>query len=661
MSDITGASVESEAPVNPYSLLDAVNRSSGSVNAACLIFLGLMTYVLITVACISHKDLLLNNDIVLPILQVKIDLTRFFLFAPIVLVLLHMGVIGQLVVLARKALEFASAIRMLETTEQRSHPLRLELDNFFFVQAIAGPERSRIMSCFLYGMSWLTLVVLPVALLLLTQLVFLPFHDVTITTANQLAVIADIALLMLIGVFLMRSDTSFFRAFWRTGLHNPGSLFFAAAVLAAAAFFSLAVATVPDNAGGKGRLSFLASSDGALLGLFNRNLNVADIDLVVDKDVSPQEPSISLRGRDLRFAKLDRADLHQADMTGANLDGASLAGADLRNIWLQCADVGVAILTENRRLAKCASARGANFAKARLSNARISGVDLTGARFEGAHMEGATLAHSTLAGAMFANAHLEGADVSGGVALQGANFLLASLAGADLSGAEMQRADFSSAGLIGANLSLAGLEGAVLQNAELDGANLQMARLYGADLTGARLPGADLTEARVWQTQPPSSEAMTLSDASQIVLAPPDEEGIVTLQTAVGSLEQGPLKARVAEALATFADPAAVRAWATSPQQQVWVLQTRAGETPGAGDTYKSSLTDYLAKLACRARFADGSVAAGIAKRAMGQGFKGDVPTIYQRLRASDCGASASLPARLMRDLASAADAEKRQ
>ena len=33
---------------------------------------------------------------------------------------------------------------MLETTEQRTHPLRLELDNFFFVQAIAGPERSRI-------------------------------------------------------------------------------------------------------------------------------------------------------------------------------------------------------------------------------------------------------------------------------------------------------------------------------------------------------------------------------------------------------------------------------------------------------------------------------------------------------------------------------------
>ena len=57
---------------------------------------------------------------------------------------------------------------------------------------------------------------------------------------------------------------------------------------------------------------------------------------MVDKDVSPGEATLSLRNRDLRFARLDRSDLHQADMTGANLDGASLVGADLRGVWLQC-------------------------------------------------------------------------------------------------------------------------------------------------------------------------------------------------------------------------------------------------------------------------------------------------------------------------------------
>ena len=42
----------------------------------------------------------------LPILQVKIQLKQFFQFAPIVLVLFHLGIMAQLVLLARKTLEF---------------------------------------------------------------------------------------------------------------------------------------------------------------------------------------------------------------------------------------------------------------------------------------------------------------------------------------------------------------------------------------------------------------------------------------------------------------------------------------------------------------------------------------------------------------------------
>ena len=87
---------------------------------------------------------------------------------------------------------------------------------------------------------------------------------------------------------------------------------------------------------------------------------------MVDKDVTPGEPSINLRGRDLRFARLDRTDLHQADMTGANLEGASLVGADLRGAWIGCGDLNELLLTNSRGAARCASARGANFSKARL-------------------------------------------------------------------------------------------------------------------------------------------------------------------------------------------------------------------------------------------------------------------------------------------------------
>src|SRR5262245_51613428 len=190
---------ETETPVNPYSLLEAVNRSSDSANTAWLIYLGLVSYLLITLAGIGHKELLLNSDITLPILQVRVELTRFFLFAPILLVLIHMGLIGQLVLLARKTLEFAASIRMLESTDQRTHPLRLELDNFFFVQAIAGPERSHIVGLLLKAMGWLTLVVMPVVLLLYVQLVFLPYHDVAITWVHRIVLLSDVALLVFVG------------------------------------------------------------------------------------------------------------------------------------------------------------------------------------------------------------------------------------------------------------------------------------------------------------------------------------------------------------------------------------------------------------------------------------------------------------------------------
>ena len=46
--------------------------------------------------------------------------------------------LAQLVLLARKTLEFDQAVQNLEATDRRTHPLRLELHNFFFVQASPG-------------------------------------------------------------------------------------------------------------------------------------------------------------------------------------------------------------------------------------------------------------------------------------------------------------------------------------------------------------------------------------------------------------------------------------------------------------------------------------------------------------------------------------------
>ena len=346
-------------------------------------------------------------------------------------------------------------------------------------------------------------------------------------------------------------------------------------------------------------------------------------------------------------------------MTGANLDGASLVGADLRGVWMSCADLNMLLLTDSRRAARCTSARSANFAKARLGDARMAGADLREARFDEAQLQGTQLAHAAMSGASFASARLDGADLSG-AALQGANFILASLQGADLAGAKLQMADFASAGLQGASLSLANLMAAGLRDADLDGANMQMARLIGADLSGAKMAGSDMRGAVVWRTLPPGGEAPAVADMAQIVMQPPTDDELVALGASLAQLESGPLKARLADGLARLSDAAQNSAWGPSPDQQAWQGLAKASEAANA-DGYKGRLTEYLARVMCRSRFANGAVAAGVARRAMATGFQGDLPALYVRLKGTDCPATPAMSPRLMRDLATAADAARGQ
>jgi uncharacterized protein YjbI with pentapeptide repeats len=634
MSDDARAAVDAEAPVNPYSLLEALNRSSRAAGTAWLIFLGLMAYLLVTVAGVTHRDLLLNEGVLLPVLQVRIDLARFFRFAPLALLLLHAGLIGQLVLLARKALEFDTALHLLESTDRPTHPLRLELDNFFLVQAIAGPQRSRMVSAFLHAVTWSTLVVLPLLLLLWVQLVFLPFHDPVTTAIDRAALLADVGMLAGLGVFLVHLETSYFRACWRMAAHNPGSTAFGAVVLGAAALFSVLLATVPD--GGDDRSAMFAAADGALFGLFPRNLSLEGVDVAAGRLAAPGRPSLVLRRRDLRGARLARAGLQHVDLSGANLDGADLAGADLRGARLECGDAGLLRRAGDRGAARCASARGASFVAARLSEAMMAGLDLGGARLD--------------------DARLEGADLSGGAMLQGATFQRANLQGADLSGAGLQLTDFSGASMQGADLSLAVLDGALLRNADLEGANLHRARLYGADLSGAKVKASDMTRARLWRTVPPGGDAALMADLTQIVLKAPSGNEVGGIAATVASLGNASLEARLGRMGPLAGDDGS---WVSSQEGQAWSALMRASEAAARQDDYKARLSIHLARLACRAGLRDGAVAAGVARRAVSGGFKGDVGYIHERLRSGECAAATAVPPPLLAALAAAAEAAR--
>ena len=76
---------------------------------------------------------------------------------------------------------------------------------------------------------------------------------------------------------------------------------------------------------------------------------------------------------------------------------------------------------------------------------------------------------------------------------------------------------------------------------------------------------------------------------------------------------------------------------------------------------FRMRLSEHLARMACRARFADGAVAAGVARRAASPGFKGDPGVVAERLKAADCPASATLRPAALLELAAAAEAQRGQ
>lgn len=655
-----------DTPVNPYSLLEAVNRSSDMAHTGWLIFLGVMAYLMIAVAGVTHRELLLDQPVQLPIFNIQVPQVQFFIFAPVLLVLFHLGIVTQLVLLARKTLEFDLAVQQLESSSRRTHPLRLELHNFFYVQAIAGSHRSIIMGAFLHGMSWLTLVAIPVLLLLFVQMKFLPYHDVAVTWAHRIALSVDILMMLLIGVFLVRPEVSFFSALGRTIISHPMSVMITSVIFGIVTLFSYFVATVPGetldryvsqyligdqaqtaSAGTGGPLVMgfalpfsITRPDGSLFGVFHRNLIVSDVDLVPDDQVTAGEVTISLRGRDLRFARLERVDLHQADLTEANLDGASLAGSDLRDIRFQCADVTIYLLTNDRARARCPSARGANFSDANLQGSQLRGLDLTGARLDSADLRKAAMSFSVLVRSSFNAAQMQMADLSGGVKAQGASFVVANLEGADLNGAQLQAANFSNAVMPASVLSYAQLEGAKLWEANLEGAEIIAAQLRGADFTRARLNLADLRWSTIWDALPPPLELLERADFSSVTIQQMTDEQLEKLKATLTELDESDLREVASESsrLARVIDPSAGRDWSGSADRQVWDGIIKSSEAAVADPLFATELSASLAQLACDEKWSNGAVATGVARRVASQQYRGDVAAFYARFSSSACG-----------------------
>jgi uncharacterized protein YjbI with pentapeptide repeats len=664
------------AEVNPFSLIEAVNDTSEIAHTGWLIFLGVVAYFCIAAAGVSHKDLLLNSAVQLPFMQVSIDLTRFFLFAPVVLLFMHFGLLVQHVMLARKVMEFDAAVRAMEPSARRTHPIRHELNSYFFTQALAGPERSALFGGFLHGMFWLSIIGVPVMVILFIQIVYLPYHDVTTTWSHRLALVLDTVLLALMGVFLGSRSTSFFGAFSRMLSNQPLNFMFTALLYVCVLFFSFFIATVPDEGLDKVMQSLPGSvvktasaADGDIqkrrvfavtdyffegLGhtsLFRRNISVTD-ETIVDRDARTGAlGTVSLRDRDLRFAELDRSNLQNVDFTGADLTGARMVGASLTGAKLSCLDIDTVLTEPKLRSTSCAILTSADLTRADLTGADLRLAYLDGATLENAILARTDLRYANMIGSNFSGADMRGALMGGGVDLTGANFLGANLSGADLKGAKIQAADFYGADLQAARLVFAQAQGANFQGAKLQGASLGAAKLQGADLSDADVSAADFGNATVWVSKPPSTGLSSLADYSAINIKALEAKDLTVLKDLRKGLKQPKVAEKIGKLIERIGTTTSGAEWNAGDEATGWAGLKQASLTSDAAARTEKTAT-YLARLACESAHSDGTVAAGVIRRAVDQPTRASPGVLMKRLKGQECPAFKHLPEPLVLSLA---------
>ena len=646
------------------SLLSSVNEASVAARNGWLFFLALLAYLFIAAASVSHKDLLLNAPVVLPFLGIALRLDSFFLFAPLVLLFVHFGLLVQHVLLSLKIIELDTILSEDEAWRgRRTHPLRLELHSYFYTQALAGANRSAVFATFLHGMVWLSLVVLPVFLILYFQITFLPYHAEGITWAHRCYLLAEIIILVGVGVFLRRPNANFWQALWRTSTQHSPSFVMAMVLVVTTLFFSFCVVTFPDEwidrqlrkvptlskltqiPLGKDKndvyesrvfspTAYFFADTGftaeGFSGLFHRNLTVVDEDLVSDEQTATDDVTISLRGRNLRHANLSRSDLRKADFTNALLENAKLEGAVLRRAKFGCRELQEETITNPRReefqQRGCAMLARADFSGSDLTDADFRSTYSRGAKFNNAVVNGARFDYAILSRAAFESA--KGAQTSFvNSLLAESNFFGAQMQGADFSGAVALSSNFGNANLQGTIFSFAHLQGVSFETAQLNVADLTLADLWGTNFTDAEIGGADFSSSEIWAPLPPTMVDDKPVYFANLVVVPPNDAARQELRDALKTPLARDTKARLRELL----KPGEIKEWAASDDYRLWVkFKSEFDDSDPA--TLQNSYTDFVVAVACRNVRVNIETSEGVIVRVAKPNFPGNIEAGVRRV-----------------------------
>jgi Pentapeptide repeats (8 copies) len=340
-----------------------------------------MLYLAIATGTTTHRMLFLESPLNLPVLNIALPLLGFYILTPIIFVVFHFYMLLNLVLLARTAKSFEDALVRAFPDDGEPRETFRRIENTLFVQLLVGakPEREGCNAKLLSLMALITLALAPVALLLMIQIKFLPYHSEWITWLHRGLLALDLGLVWTLWPGY-RSGWGVIRLWpkWSWWLGWTGM----------ALAYAVVVATFPDEHMYLARLHGIAPVN--TLKLHGEDLiDDAKLAHILEKnESSSDEPrwvaSFSASDRDLTGADLGDADVRHVDFSGAILNRAHLDRAWAENAHFVYAELqGASIWT--------AQLRGALLDHAQLQGAALLNAQLQGTSLDDAHFEAASL------------------------------------------------------------------------------------------------------------------------------------------------------------------------------------------------------------------------------------------------------------------------------
>jgi uncharacterized protein YjbI with pentapeptide repeats len=491
--------------------------SSSGLNRSLLIgFYGLMVYLAITIASVAPSDLFFpNHTLSLPILKIDLNITYFFTFTPLVVLVIHVNLLVNLI-------HHRNKLEAYIQEDPNASPLYYHPFLYNFIRkSYAESEHSRkynfATTNFLRIFIWTSLVILPLVVLVFMQVKFLPVQ-------NQWVNIGLVGIVFLDAFFLWRFRKAIStqpyempaQAADAEALSEPGDrpategtpestgeptigppadslpkrvlsgglVYLKLLMVVATPLLSLSLYLSAGSTPKKSdRFHFnlqdmvLAESKSDVKGILGSapKLETAWAELAMADKVE---------GRNIRFGQFDRSIFTRISFRASDLRETSFRYTRFEYVNFQDAHASKTDFSG-------ATIRVGLFYRAHMPEANFENASLGTVDFDSSDLRRANFKEATMYGASFKDANLSGAKFSN-TKLAGANFENADLTGAEFIQCDLRGTNFSNATLVGANFTLDTLIGADFSRANMQGAYIGNGRTEGAIFFNTKLEGAIL-------------------------------------------------------------------------------------------------------------------------------------------------------------------------